>query len=82
MTVLTPDGPTSLVIRDSRTASLVAEHANAVRHYLHTGDESRLQELRRVTFRYRGESIRLATDADVIDRLAAGSDVQYEVYQR
>jgi hypothetical protein len=82
MTVLTADGPTSLVIRDSRTASLIAGHANAVRHYLHTGDESRLDELRRQAFRYHGEVIRLVTDADVIDRLAAGSDVLYDVYQR
>lgn len=82
LTVLTEDGPTPLVIRDSRTASLIAEHANAVRHYLHTGDESRLMELRRQTFRLRGETVRLVIEADAIDQLAAGGELHYEVYQR
>ena len=82
MTVLTAAGPTLLEIRDSRTASLVAEHANAVRHYLHTGDERRLVDLPRLTLRHHGETVRLVTDADLIDRLAAGSELHYEVYRR
>jgi hypothetical protein len=82
MTVLTDDGPIVLVIRDSRTASLVAEHANAVRHYLHTGDERRLDDLRRQTFRLRGETVVLVTEPDLIDELARGSELHYEVYRR
>ncbi|GAC1676705.1 MAG: hypothetical protein NVS9B8_18210 [Candidatus Limnocylindrales bacterium] len=82
MTVLTPEGPITVAIRDSRTASLVAEHANAVRAYLRTGDEHRLDGLRRGAFQLGGETIRLVTDADVIDRLAAGAETHYEVYRR
>ena len=82
MAVLTVAGPAVGVIRDSRTASLVAEHANAVRHYLRTGDERRLAGLRRKTFQLDGQTVVLVTDADVIDRLAAGSELHYEVYQR
>ena len=82
MAVLTELGPTVGMIRDSRTASLVAEHANAVRHYLHTGDERRLVGLRRKSFQLDGQTVVLVTDADLIERLAAGSEVHYEVYQR
>jgi len=81
MTVLTPVGPMSLVIRDSRTASLIAEHANAVRSYLHTGDESQLHDLRRHEFRFHGHRVPLVADADVVDRLAAGSELHYELYR-
>jgi hypothetical protein len=82
MAVLTADGPTVVTIRDSRTASLVAEHSNAVRHYLHTGDGLRLVGLRRRAFTHQGERIQLVSDLDVIDRLAAGSELHYEVYRR
>ena len=82
MAVLTADGPTIVTIRDSRTASLVAEHSNAVRQYLHTGDGLRLAGFRRRAFRHAGERIQLVTDLDVIDRLAAGSELHYEVYRR
>src|SRR5438445_596157 len=46
MTVLTAAGPRSSVIRDSRIASLVAQHHNAVRHYIETGDTSWLEPFR------------------------------------
>jgi hypothetical protein len=82
MTVLTPVGPVLVTVRDSRTASLVAEQANAVRRYVHTGNDDRLRGIRRREIRVNGHRIPLVTDADVIDRLAAGSEVSYEVYRR
>ncbi len=71
-----------VTVRDSRTASLIAEHANAVRHYLHTGDDSRLRELRRTTFRLRGRTFRLVADEDLIGRPAEGGGLHYELYVR
>ncbi len=82
MTALTPRGPELVVVRDSRTASLLAEHANAVRHYLHTGDDERLRELRRRMFHLGGRTVVLVADEELIDRLAAGGELHYELYAR
>lgn len=82
MTVLTREGPVVVVVRDSRTASLLAAHANAVRAYIETGDEERLRRLRRRRIRVGGEEIALVTDPVVLDRLAAGSELHYELYRR
>src|SRR4051794_8896515 len=38
MTAVTPTGPLAVTVRDSRTASLLAEHANAVARYIELGD--------------------------------------------
>lgn len=38
MTRLTERGPFEIMVRDSRTASVLAEHANAARTYRDTGD--------------------------------------------
>lgn len=82
MTVLTKRGPEVVTVRDSRTASLLAEHANAVRTYIETGDETKLRALRRGHFSLRGRRIELALDEGTLDRLAAGGELQYEVYRR
>lgn len=81
MTVLTPRGPEAVTVRDSRTASLLAEHANAVATYIETGDESRLGRLRRRTVRIRGQPVVLETDPVRLDRLAAGGELHYELYR-
>ena len=81
MTVLTPSGPELVTIRDSRTASLLAEHANAVAAYIETGDEERLRRLRRRQVQIRGQPVVLATDPVRLDRLAAGGELHYELYR-
>jgi hypothetical protein len=81
MVVLTADGPERVVLRDSRTAGLVAEHANAVQAYLRTGGTSRLRALPRTSFRLGGQTYVLVTDEDVIDRLAEGGELHYELYR-
>ena len=81
MTVLTPVGPLAVIVRDSRTASLLAEHANAVAAYVETGDERPLSRLRRRVIRIRGEPVELVTDPSRIDRLAAGAALSYELYR-
>lgn len=82
MTVLTTDGPRVYVIRDSRTASLIAEHANAAGRYAERGDDSRLNSLPRRRFRVDGEVVELAVDPVRLDRLAAGGELHYELYRR
>jgi hypothetical protein len=81
MNVLTDNGPEWMVIRDSRTASLVAEHANAVRLYLRYGDEAPLRQLPRHSFRLDGREVVLETDPVRLDRLAAGGELHYELYR-
>lgn len=81
MTVLTPNGPALEVITDSRTASLLARHLNAVAAYVEDGDEEPLRRLRGSVIRIRGQPIELVTDLDRIDRLAEGGEVHYELYR-
>jgi hypothetical protein len=82
MRILTDEGPMLVVVRDSRTASLLAEHSNAVQHYLHTGDTSRLKRLRRRRVQIDGEQIALVMSPQRIDRLAEGAELHYELYRR
>ncbi len=81
MTVLTSRGPEVVTIRDSRTASLLAEHANAVATYVERGDEEPLRRLRRRRVQIRGQPVVLATDPVRLDRLAAGGELHYELYR-
>jgi hypothetical protein len=81
MTVLTPSGPEVVIVRDSRTASLLAEHANAVAGYIERGDEAPLRRLRRRSIQIRGQPVVLATDPVRLDRLAAGGELHYELYR-
>lgn len=79
MDALTEEGPEHLLIRDSRVASRIAQHNNAVRRYLNHGDPSRLFPME---VRIDGRIVRLASDPDTIDRLAAGGEIHLEVYRR
>jgi hypothetical protein len=81
MTVLTEAGPEAVVVTDSRTASLLAEHANVVARYVELGDEEPLRALPRTQIRIRGQPVRLATDPARIDRLARGGELHYELYR-
>jgi len=81
MTALTPRGPEAVVVRDSRTASLLAQHANAVAAYIETGDEEPLRHLARRTVRIRGRPVVLETDPVRLDRLAAGGELHFELYR-
>jgi hypothetical protein len=82
MTVLTEKGPVLIEVRDSRTASLLATHSNAVQHYLGTGDTARLTRLRRKRIQVHGEQIALVTSPQLLDRMAEGAEIHYELYAR
>lgn len=82
MTILTDRGPIEVTTRDSRTASHLAEHANAVQQYLETGDERALRSLGRKDLQIGGQHFNLPTDPVILDRLAAGGELHYELYRR
>jgi hypothetical protein len=81
MRVLTDDGPVELEL-DSRQATIVARHANAVDEYLQSGDETALRPFRGRVITVDGVAYRLATDPYRLDRLAAGGELHYELYRR
>lgn len=76
---LTPTGPVAVTVRDSRTASKIAEHSNAVRKYVRTGDVSALEAFKNESFRAAGINHRFVTGVDALDQLAdAGSLTSFE----
>jgi hypothetical protein len=81
MTALTHDGPVAVIVRDSRTASLLASHANAVARYVERGDEDALRPFRGRIVRIRGQPVALETDPTHLDRLARGAELSYELYR-
>lgn len=80
MNALTPAGPAAVIVTDSRVASVLAEHANAVATYVETGDDTALRKVRR-RVRIRGEPVELATDPNEVDRLAMGGELVFELYR-
>jgi hypothetical protein len=74
MTVTTSDGQVLAEVRGSQAASTVSRHANAVQTFRQTDDESKLRE-------FRGKSVaghQLATDPDVLRRLARRGELDFE----
>jgi len=82
MSVLTPDGPVGVLITDSREASLNAEHANAVQRYLRLGLTDAIDALTRHFVRTARGRLDLAVSESDLDRLAAGAELEYDVYLR
>jgi hypothetical protein len=72
-------GPAEIVTRDSRSASIVAEYANAVQTFLQTGDDSELQQFRgEHIIDAEGKRIPLLTDLDELERLGAVGVLSFE----
>ncbi len=80
--LLQPDGPRYVVVRDSRTASAIAEQANGTQRYIQLGDESELQRLRGRRVEIGGVTYSLFLTPDQLDRLAYGGELHYELYRR
>jgi hypothetical protein len=75
MTVLGEGGVEhEVVVRGSRVASLVGEHWSAIGHYLKTGDDSRLRQLKGK----RVAGIKLETDPDAIDLWERRGELEIE----
>lgn len=76
--VPTPHGRVVMTIRDSRTASRIAEYSNALKAYSRGRDASVLEPFRGITFQAQGVSHRLTTDTRTLDRLADSGDLAFE----
>lgn len=74
MNVFGPQGLTTVTVRGSRQATVIAEHWNAIRHYVNTGDESKLRRFYSRTV----AGIELESDPDVVDQLAAIGALDFE----
>jgi hypothetical protein len=80
--VLEPSGPRYVRVSDSRTASALADQANAIQAYVRRGDETFLRRLKGRTVTIAGERYRLELTPAEIDRLAMGGELHYELYRR
>jgi len=78
METLTTYGRRPLLIRDSRTASAIGAHWDAVRRYVETGDDRGLRYLKRKSFRFEKVLYLFELDTDVIDRLARAGELRFE----
>lgn len=65
----TPQGQEVVVVRSSRTASLIAEYLNSVRTYLNRGDVTALARFEGKSFRAAGITHTFITDPSVLDHL-------------
>jgi len=79
LVILTPEGPREIALRDSRQASHVAEHWDAVQRYLQKGDVSALPRFRSVHIvDADGVRVRLLTEVEEIDRLGNAGVLSFE----
>jgi hypothetical protein len=79
MYVLGPQGTMSVSVVGSEDATVVAEHWNAVKRYLNTGDDSQLRRFQGVSI----AEVELETDLDEIDRLASLGVLEFEhIYEQ
>ena len=84
LVVMSDEGLREVGVRDSRQATLVAEHSNAVHKYLETGDSSELRKFDRVRIRdATGAEVRLLTNLDDLNRMGSAGVLSFEsIYAR
>ncbi len=77
--VVAPGGLREIVVRDSASATLAAEHSNAVQAFLQTGDSTDVLALRgQYIIDAGGKRIPLLTDLDELERLGAVGVLSFE----
>ncbi len=80
--VHTETGDKVLDIADSRQATLVADHANALRAFARTGDASGLARFRGRVLQIGKVKYRLVTEPVEAQRIVESDRNEYEIYQR
>lgn len=75
MDAITTEGIVTLAVRDSRTASKIAAHANAVKTFLDTGDASGLRPFRNMRFTVDHHTYTFETDLDTLIEQAEADDL-------
>lgn len=77
--VLKLPGQTQVAVRDSTTASKIAEYWDAVRKFVATGDPSRLKKFRRMKLLdEKGKRIKLPTDLAELQKLGSAGVLSFE----
>jgi hypothetical protein len=73
------DGMKEVAIRDSRTASKIAEYSAAVRKFLYTGDQSKLRPFKRLRINdAEGNPIKLLTNGQQLTHLGSAGVLSFE----
>jgi hypothetical protein len=67
---ITPQGTVVITVKDSRTASRIAEHMNAVRAFTNSGDLAPLDAFKEETFEVDGVTYMFVTDPATLETLA------------
>ena len=78
MNVITTEGVQEVSVRSSRQASVVGEHANAVKKFLLSGDDEPLHKFRGVKVAGR----ELETRPEILEELQRTSELEYEPYEK
>ncbi len=79
----TPQGLIPLEVRDSRSASRLAEYDNAVKTFLATGDDRALRRFRGKAIRSGKRSYPFITDPHVLERLAYAGELRFDsIYEQ
>jgi hypothetical protein len=78
MRMITNDGTQVVDVKNSRDASLIAQHFDAVGHFLDTGDDSRLKPFRGRSVKAGGKSYKFLTDLDDLERLGRAGEFSFE----
>ena len=78
------EGRTEVAVRDSRTASKLAQYAIAVQRFLQTGDRSKLQQFKKLKMKdASGNPIKLLTEPKELMRLGNAGVLSFEsIYAR
>lgn len=74
MRIITREGVITESIPDKEQRSVIGRHANAVQHFLATGEAKRLRSFRRTTI----AGHRLQTDLDALEAWAAQGELEFE----
>ena len=78
VTFLTSSGKRAGVVRDSRTASALGEHLNAVKVFVNDRDDTALSRFRGKHFRVSGQVYEFVTDRATLERLADAGELAVE----
>lgn len=82
LNVITPEGTQPVTVRDSRTASRIAEYMNAVRTYVNKGESSALERFRGQSFQAAGVRYTFVIDPNTLELLADAGVLSFEQLYR
>jgi hypothetical protein len=72
-------GLEEIVVNDSRQATFIAKHSNAVHLYLRTGDAVALEEFQtKFAVDWNGKQVPLLTNLDDLERLGSAGNLSFE----